>query len=98
LEFNQLEERKPISSLVYFALIGPNLISISICSLIRALRPNHTIDYRLHCDCDWRLVITFQSIRAKQSPIEISHSHLENVLFYNCQSQSNRQSLVWLRL
>jgi len=32
------------------------------------------------------LAITFQSIIAKQSPIEINHSHLENILFYNRQS------------
>jgi len=36
LEFNQSEERKPISSLVNFALIGQNPISISISNLIRA--------------------------------------------------------------
>jgi len=42
-------------------------------------------------------VIIFQPIRVKQSPIEIhSHGHLENVLFYNRQSQSNRQSsVIW---
>jgi len=36
--------------------------------------------------------------QSKAVKIEINHSHLENVLFYNRQSQSNRQSLVWLSL
>jgi len=36
LEFNQSGGRKPISSLVNFALIGQNPISILIFSLIRA--------------------------------------------------------------
>jgi len=89
-----------------------------------------TLDCLLDYDYNWRLVITFQPIGAKQSLIEISHSHvdyipkhpfrekyyskyivyvtyitisnkiflgedvtLENVLFYNRQLQSNRQSL-----
>jgi len=40
LEFNQSEGRKPISSLVNFALIGQN----PIC-LIRALSPYQTRDW-----------------------------------------------------
>jgi len=42
LVFNQSEERKPISSLVNFALIGQNSIqsqSPPISSLIQALKP-----------------------------------------------------------
>jgi len=34
LEFNQSEERKPISSLVNFALIGQNLIQIQSQSVV----------------------------------------------------------------
>jgi len=49
---------------------------------------NHTRDCQLNCDCDWRLTITFQPIRVKQSPIEISDCRLDNVLFYNRQLQS----------
>jgi len=41
LEFNQSEKRKPISSLVNFALIGQNPISILICSLISVLLVVH---------------------------------------------------------
>jgi len=37
-------ERKPVSNLMNFALIGQNSISISISSLIRALR---------FCICHW---------------------------------------------
>jgi len=43
---------------------------------IGILWPNYTSDCRMDCDYDWQLAITFQSIRAKQSPIDISHSHL----------------------
>jgi len=50
----------------------------SICSInmVGPLSRNHTSDCQLNCDCDWRLAITFQPIRAKQSPIEISDCRL----------------------
>jgi len=40
--------------------------------------------------------MTFQPITAKQSPIEISDCRLDNVLFYNRQSQSAANRNQWI--
>jgi len=54
LEFNQSEERKPISSLVNFALIGQNLIQSQSQSLVW-YRLKSVSDQRLRLRLDWNL-------------------------------------------